>query len=162
MTLAATEVLHCRDLHRRYDSSGFELGPVSFSLDRGITCLLGLNGAAKSTLLRILAGISAPDSGEVTVGADRVGCVPQDLPLPAHPAPATIRSTRPGCRTSTGIQDQWQLRGPWLRSDCLTAARVASAASRADICAVMQFNDDGKITRGDEYLDSAAAAELRK
>lgn len=32
---------------------------------------------------------------------------------------------------------------------------------RVDICAVMQFDDHGKIVRGDEYLDSAAAADLR-
>ncbi len=32
---------------------------------------------------------------------------------------------------------------------------------RIDICVVMQFNDDGKIIRADEYLDSAAAAGLR-
>ena len=31
---------------------------------------------------------------------------------------------------------------------------------RIDICVVMQFNDDGKIIRADEYLDSAAAAGL--
>lgn len=31
---------------------------------------------------------------------------------------------------------------------------------RIDICVVVQFNDQGKITRTDEYLDSAAAAPL--
>ena len=31
---------------------------------------------------------------------------------------------------------------------------------RLDICVVMQFDDAGKITRADEYLDSAAAAAL--
>ena len=31
---------------------------------------------------------------------------------------------------------------------------------RIDICVVIQFNADGKITRTDEYLDSAAAAAL--
>jgi ketosteroid isomerase-like protein len=32
---------------------------------------------------------------------------------------------------------------------------------RIDICVVAQFNNDGKIIRVDEYLDSAAAAGLR-
>ncbi len=32
---------------------------------------------------------------------------------------------------------------------------------RIDVCVVMQFNGEGKITRGDEYLDSAAASGLR-
>lgn len=31
---------------------------------------------------------------------------------------------------------------------------------RIDICVVAQFNDQGKIIRTDEYLDSAAAAPL--
>lgn len=32
---------------------------------------------------------------------------------------------------------------------------------RIDICLVVQFNDDGKVIRSDEYMDSAAAAGLR-
>jgi ketosteroid isomerase-like protein len=32
---------------------------------------------------------------------------------------------------------------------------------RIDICVVVQFNNDAKIIRTDEYLDSAAAAGLR-
>jgi len=31
---------------------------------------------------------------------------------------------------------------------------------RLDICVVLQFDDTGKITRADEYLDSAAATAL--
>ncbi len=31
---------------------------------------------------------------------------------------------------------------------------------RIDVCVVMQFNGEGKIIRGDEYLDSAAAQGL--
>jgi ketosteroid isomerase-like protein len=31
---------------------------------------------------------------------------------------------------------------------------------RIDLCVVVQFNEDGKITRTDEYLDSAATTGL--
>ena len=42
---------------------------VSFDLQRGERLLvLGLNGAGKTSLLRILAGIDAPDEGEVRLG----------------------------------------------------------------------------------------------
>jgi ATPase subunit of ABC transporter with duplicated ATPase domains len=42
---------------------------VSFDLQRGERLLvLGLNGAGKTSLLRILAGVDAPDEGEVRLG----------------------------------------------------------------------------------------------
>jgi ATPase subunit of ABC transporter with duplicated ATPase domains len=46
---------------------------VSFDLQRGERLLvLGLNGAGKTSLLRILAGIDRPDDGEVRLGHDAV------------------------------------------------------------------------------------------
>jgi ATPase subunit of ABC transporter with duplicated ATPase domains len=42
---------------------------VDLAIDRGSrVVVLGLNGAGKTTLLRILAGIEAPDTGEVVAG----------------------------------------------------------------------------------------------
>ncbi len=42
---------------------------VELAIDRGSrVVILGLNGAGKTTLLRILAGVDAPDTGEVTPG----------------------------------------------------------------------------------------------
>jgi ATPase subunit of ABC transporter with duplicated ATPase domains len=42
---------------------------VDLAVDRGSrVVVLGLNGAGKTTLLRILAGLDAPDTGEVTPG----------------------------------------------------------------------------------------------
>src|SRR5262245_39139364 len=44
------------------------LGPVSFDLEPGEWLgVIGLNGAAKTTLLRVLAGIYRPTSGTVEV-----------------------------------------------------------------------------------------------
>ncbi|MEO1058197.1 MAG: nuclear transport factor 2 family protein [Actinomycetota bacterium] len=39
--------------------------------------------------------------------------------------------------------------------------RPDGRVARIDVCVVMQFDDQGKIVRGDEYLDSVAAAALR-
>ena len=42
---------------------------VELAIDRGSrVVILGLNGAGKTTLLRILAGVDAPDTGDVTPG----------------------------------------------------------------------------------------------
>ena len=60
---------------------------VSFTLGPGITGLLGVNGAGKSTALRLAVGDLRPDSGTVAVGsaagiAPLVGYCPQNVTLP--------------------------------------------------------------------------------
>src|SRR5579863_1032568 len=69
------------------------LGPVTFEIEDGETVgFLGLNGAGKTTALRILACDLRPSSGSITVGgvdavADphdvrkRVGFLPENPPL---------------------------------------------------------------------------------
>lgn len=44
--------------------------------------LIGINGSGKSTLLRLVAGLEAPDAGQVTVrGGTRIQYLPQEPPL---------------------------------------------------------------------------------
>ena len=66
---------------------------VNFQLDRGsVLGLLGVNGAGKSTTLRMIAGILAPSSGRVLIGgrdvieqaraaAAQLGYLPEQAPL---------------------------------------------------------------------------------
>src|ERR1700757_1972778 len=73
------------------------LDGVDLALEPGITGLLGPNGAGKTTLLSILATLSEPDAGRVSVlgldpgdGAERVeirrrlGYLPQELRYHRH------------------------------------------------------------------------------
>jgi ABC-2 type transport system ATP-binding protein len=55
---------------------------VSFGAEAGeLVAVIGPNGAGKTTLLSILAGIQAPDGGQVETGEGAVGWVPQQAAL---------------------------------------------------------------------------------
>ena len=74
---------------------------VSFTVEEGERVgLIGPNGAGKSTLLKIVAGLMAPDSGEVTRRERlRVGYLPQ---VPEFAAEATVTSA---VRAAFGRED---------------------------------------------------------
>ena len=60
--------LSAAGLSKSYGSTEVFSG-VDVAVDRGSrVVVLGLNGAGKTTLLRLLAGLEAPDTGEVTPG----------------------------------------------------------------------------------------------
>lgn len=69
-------------IHKAYGTITV-LEDVSFSIERGQKVgLIGYNGTGKTTLLKILAGLVEPDSGEVTMRKDAVvGYMPQDTSL---------------------------------------------------------------------------------
>ena len=72
------------------------LDNVEFHIERGDRiCLLGLNGCGKSSMLRVLAGETRPDSGEVIRAADvRVTRLPQQVP--SHLQGPTLDIVCPG------------------------------------------------------------------
>jgi ABC-2 type transport system ATP-binding protein len=91
-----TAAVGARALSRRYGATR-ALDGVDLTLERGITGLLGPNGAGKTTLLSILATVSEPDAGRVSVfGLDprdaaqrveirrRLGYLPQELGYHRH------------------------------------------------------------------------------
>lgn len=55
---------------------------VSFQVDAGErVCLIGRNGAGKSSLLKIVAGALAPDAGEIAIArGSHVAFLPQEVP----------------------------------------------------------------------------------
>lgn len=60
--------LTAEDLSKAYGSLEIFTG-VDLAIDRGTrVVILGLNGAGKTTMLRILAGVDAPDTGNVVPG----------------------------------------------------------------------------------------------
>ncbi|MFT4414736.1 ABC transporter ATP-binding protein [Fredinandcohnia humi] len=85
-------MIQIENISKRYGKK-MSLQNVSMTIEKGeIYGLLGSNGAGKSTLLSILATISEPTSGEITIDGlslrkkkkqirDRIGYVPQDIAL---------------------------------------------------------------------------------
>lgn len=48
------------------------LDNVSFNIEEGkITCILGVNGVGKSTILKTIAGLEKPDSGTILIDGER-------------------------------------------------------------------------------------------
>lgn len=69
------KTVQCNNVCKTFITRGNQnrvLDNISFSLEAGdMQGILGLNGAGKTTLVRILAGVLAPDSGEVLLFGSR-------------------------------------------------------------------------------------------
>jgi putative ABC transport system ATP-binding protein len=65
-------LLSCHDVHRSFGST-HALRGADFSAEAGeIVAIMGPSGSGKSTLLHCLAGILAPDKGEVVFSGERI------------------------------------------------------------------------------------------
>lgn len=61
-----------RDVSKRYGDLQ-AVAPLSMEIPKGsVTALIGPSGCGKSTLVRMMAGLIAPDTGEVSLGGERM------------------------------------------------------------------------------------------
>ncbi len=76
--MATASALEVKDIYAAYDSADVLEG-VSLEVPAGkITCLLGSNGAGKSTIIRAILGLTPPRSGDIQIdGQSLIG-------LPTH------------------------------------------------------------------------------
>lgn len=72
-------LIECRDIYKSFGEKKI-LNGVSFKIRRGEAVgIIGPSGTGKSTVLKIIAGLLAPDKGEVYIcGRKRVGLVSDD------------------------------------------------------------------------------------
>lgn len=67
-------ILEVKGVTKSYKSYNPVLVDFSLNIPSGkIVGLLGPNGCGKSTLIKLIAGLLQPDSGEITVGGEKVG-----------------------------------------------------------------------------------------
>lgn len=72
-------MLHIQRLNKTYPDGTAALQNLNLSTDRGIFGLLGPNGAGKSSLLRTIATLQQPDSGQISFNGVDVLQEPQQL-----------------------------------------------------------------------------------
>jgi ABC-2 type transport system ATP-binding protein len=81
MAETATAALEARGLVKTYNGRAALRG-VDFSVHAGeLLAVIGPNGAGKTTLLSMLAGVTRPDRGEISLPGGAVGWVPQQAAL---------------------------------------------------------------------------------
>jgi ABC-2 type transport system ATP-binding protein len=67
-------ILECKNLTKAYKKNVPVLSGLNLTIPAGkIVGLLGPNGCGKSTLIKLIAGLLQPNSGEITVGGLPVG-----------------------------------------------------------------------------------------
>jgi spermidine/putrescine transport system ATP-binding protein len=72
-------MLELRDIHKTYEDQPLLRG-ISFSVaDAETICLLGASGSGKSTLLRMMAGLEAPDAGQILWDGNDLASTPPHL-----------------------------------------------------------------------------------
>jgi len=99
-------LLSCRELSKAFGPRPLFEG-LSFGLFEGErTGLIGPNGTGKSTLLRILAGLETPDSGELAPRRGlRVGYLAQRDRVEDLPAGTTVKAHLSAALAGLGLQD---------------------------------------------------------
>ena len=76
--MASASALEIKDIYAAYDSADVLEG-VSLKVQAGkITCLLGSNGAGKSTIIRAILGLTPPRAGDILIDGESL------IGLPTH------------------------------------------------------------------------------
>lgn len=124
------EVL-CRDLVARYGRRTV-LDGISARIPRAaVTAVAGANGAGKSSLLNVLAGVLKPSSGSLTTASPRRPAYVVQRSEVADTLPITVRNTV--------AMGRWAHRGHWRRlrkqdwavvEDCLALLNIGDLARR--------------------------------
>ena len=136
MSSDPTLLLQASDLTRKVNNTAV-VDNVSLSLQRGdILGLLGLNGAGKSTTLKMLAGVLTPDAGQISIAGHslsddpmaakrHIGFLPDQPPVyPDMTVTAYLRLSAQ-LRRVTGSQIEERMNTVMERCELISVAKKA-------------------------------------
>ena len=132
---------------------------VDLVLERGrILALLGENGAGKSTLIKMLAGVHAPDAGEILVNGSAIG--------PASRERIAFIHQDLGLIDSMTVAENIAIVCGYARAGSLISWRRTAAAARATLDAIGADVDPnalvGGLSRTEKSLLAIARALARR
>ncbi|WP_061961210.1 ABC-F family ATP-binding cassette domain-containing protein [Demequina flava] len=140
-------------LHFSWPDGARVLTDVTGAVDSGLAALVGTNGTGKSTLLKVLAGELAPDSGTVN-RPPRVQYVPQDVALDpegrtdAAMGLAPIRAALRAVESGDVAQSHFDLIGDdWDVDERATATLVSLGLPSDTLDRTVGELSGGEITR---------------
>jgi branched-chain amino acid transport system ATP-binding protein len=113
-------ILEVRDIHTYYGTSHILQG-VSLNIDKGEgVCLLGRNGAGKSTTFKSIVGLLSPKKGSITFKGNEIirkqpfriarlgiGYVPEDRRI--YPDLTVRENLKVGLKTGKNQKDSWTI-----------------------------------------------------
>ena len=69
-------ILEVEHIHKNFGRTEV-LKDISFSLEKGqVVSIIGSSGSGKTTILRMIAGLENPDSGDIYIDGKRVNDIP--------------------------------------------------------------------------------------
>ncbi|GAB2790199.1 zinc ABC transporter ATP-binding protein AztA [Amycolatopsis magusensis] len=115
-----------RDVHASYGPRKVLHGLTAVVPGARLTAVVGANGAGKSSLLNVIAGVLAPTAGSVT-NPCRPAYVTQHSEV-SGALPITVRATV--------AMGRWAHRGPWRRLSTKDKAVIDECLERLDITSI--------------------------
>jgi len=172
--MSSDTMLDIRGVRKRFGQLPV-LQQVDLAIDRGrVTAILGPNGAGKTTLIKIVLGLTSPDSGQVTLdgsvlGDDpraraAIGYMPQIARYPDNLTGAELMTMLADLRGTSAIHDRALVDRFQLGSELTKPLRTLSGGTRQKVNAVLAFLFDPALLVLDEPtagLDPLASSILK-
>lgn len=141
--------MELRNISKSYGSENV-LDDVSLSFPEGsVSVIYGASGRGKTTLLRIIMGLEAPDAGELGGVPERISAVFQEDRLPPEFSPAVcVKMTAPKQVTGETIAEQLAQLG--LAEHMKKPVKLLSGGMKRRVAIVRAMLHDSQLVILDE------------